>query len=55
MVLVGGRLYSLAHGAQKIKVTHLSVAAGLAVWGVDAKDSTLLDVGRQWCGKAYDC
>ena len=21
------------------------------MWGVDVKESTLLDVGRQWCGK----
>ena len=51
MVLVGGRLYALAHGVRQ-KVAHLGVAAGAAVWDVDAVEGTLLDAGGQWCGKA---
>ena len=51
MVLVGGRLYALAHGVRQ-KVAHLGVAAGAAVWGVDVVEGTLLDAGGQWCGKA---
>ena len=51
VVLVGGRLYTLAHGVWQ-KVAHLGVAAGAAVWGVDVVEGTLLDAGGQWCGKA---
>ena len=51
VVLVGGRLYALAHGVRQ-KVAHLGVAAGAAVWGVDVVEGTLLDAGGQWCGKA---
>ena len=51
MVLVGRRLYALAHGVRQ-KVAHLGVAAGAAVWGVDVVEGTLLDAGGQWCGKA---
>ena len=50
VVLVGGRLYALAHGVRQ-KVAHLGVAAGAAVWGVDVVEGTLLDAGGQWCGK----
>ena len=50
VVLVGGRLYALAHGVRQ-KVAHLGVAAGAAVWGVDV-EGILLDAGGQWCGKA---
>ncbi len=46
VVLVGGRLYALAHGVRQ-KVAHLGVAAG-----VDVVEGTLLDAGGQWCGKA---
>ena len=38
-VLVGGRLYALAHGVRQ-KVAHLGVAAGAAVWGVDVVEGT---------------
>ncbi len=48
VVLVGGRLYALAHGVRQ-KVAHLGVAAGAAVWGVDVVEGTLLDAGGQWC------
>ena len=51
VVLVGGRMYALAHGVRQ-KVAHLGVAAGAAVWGVDVVEGTLLDAGGQWCGKA---
>ena len=51
MVLVGGRLYALAHGVRQ-KVAHLGVAADAAAWGVDVVEGTLLDAGGQWCGKA---
>ena len=39
VVLVGGRLYALAHGVRQ-KVAHLGVAAGAAVWGVDVVEGT---------------
>ena len=35
VVLVGGRLYALAHGVRQ-KLAHFGVAAGAAVRGVDA-------------------
>ena len=43
VVLVGGRLYALAHGVRQ-KVAHLGVAAGAAVWGVDVVYLIL-----EWC------
>ena len=46
VVLVGERLYALAHGVRQ-KVAHLGVAAGAAVWGVD------VDVWWRW-RKALD-
>ena len=51
VVLVGGRMYALAHGVRQ-KMAHLGVAAGAVVWGVDVVEGTLLDAGGQWCGKA---
>ena len=52
MVLVGGRLYALAHGVRQ-KVAHLGVVAGAAVWGVDVVEGTLLDAGGKAASLAF--
>ena len=46
MVLVGGRLYALAHGVRQ-KFAHFGVAAGAAVRGVDAAEVERLDASGQ--------
>ena len=46
VVLVGGRLYALAHGVRQ-KFAHFGVAAGAAVRGVDAAEVERLDASGQ--------
>lgn len=46
MILVGGRMYALAHGVWQ-KVAHLDVAAGAAVWGVNVVEGTLAGSGLE--------
>ena len=45
VVLVGGRLYALAHGVRQ-KFAQFGVAAGAAVRGVDAAEVERLDAQR---------
>ena len=51
MVLVGGRLYVLAHGVRQ-KLAHVGVVAGAAVRGVDAAEVEGLDAIGQGRGEA---
>ena len=51
VVLVGGRLYALAHGVRQ-KIAHHSVAAGATVWDVNVVEGILPGAGGQRCSKA---
>ena len=51
VVLVGGRLYALAHGVRQ-KLAHFGVAAGAAVRSVDAAEVERLDASEQRRGEA---